>query len=71
LYIRSRRQCGNFQGACVSCSRRALSTGFVPLRLPHAVKDLFADRIARHFPDRKEKIACATFAGANFTMPPG
>ena len=26
------------------------------LRLPHAVKDLFADWLERHFPDRKEKV---------------
>jgi DNA repair photolyase len=26
------------------------------LRLPHAVKDLFADWLERHFPERKEKV---------------
>jgi DNA repair photolyase len=26
------------------------------LRLPHAVKDLFADWLERHYPDRKEKV---------------
>ena len=30
--------------------------GYVPLRLPFGVKDLFADWLARHFPDRKEKV---------------
>jgi len=30
--------------------------GLVPLRLPFAVRDLFADWLARHFPDRKEKV---------------
>jgi DNA repair photolyase len=34
----------------------AQSAGFVPLRLPHAVKDLFADWLSRHFPDRREKV---------------
>lgn len=30
--------------------------GYVPLRLPFAVKDLFADWLDRHFPDRKDKV---------------
>jgi DNA repair photolyase len=30
--------------------------GYVPLRLPYAVKDLFADWLARHFPERREKV---------------
>jgi DNA repair photolyase len=34
----------------------ASSAGFVPLRLPWAVKDLFSDWLAAHFPDRKEKV---------------
>jgi DNA repair photolyase len=34
----------------------ASSAGFVPLRLPFVVKDLFADWLDRHMPDRKEKI---------------
>ena len=34
----------------------ATSAGLVPLRLPFAVKDIFADWLARHFPDRKEKV---------------
>src|SRR5262249_53401640 len=31
-------------------------TGYVPLRLPHAVKDLFEDWLERNYPDRKEKV---------------
>jgi DNA repair photolyase len=34
----------------------AVRAGWIMLRLPHAVKDLFADWLARHFPDRKEKV---------------
>jgi DNA repair photolyase len=34
----------------------ARSAGFVALRLPHAVKELFADWLGRYFPDRKEKV---------------
>jgi len=30
--------------------------GLVPLRLPFAVKDFFADWLTRHFPDRKENV---------------
>lgn len=30
--------------------------GLVPLRLPFAVKDLFADWLTRHFPDRKDNV---------------
>ncbi|HUB25730.1 MAG TPA: PA0069 family radical SAM protein [Tepidisphaeraceae bacterium] len=30
--------------------------GYTALRLPFAVKDLFADWLDRHFPDRKEKV---------------
>jgi DNA repair photolyase len=30
--------------------------GFVPLRLPFAVKDIFAEWLGRHFPDRKENV---------------
>jgi len=30
--------------------------GYVTLRLPYAVKDLFEEWITRHFPDRKEKV---------------
>ncbi len=30
--------------------------GYVLLRLPHGVKDLFADWLARHFPERKDKV---------------
>jgi hypothetical protein len=56
LYIRSRRQCGNFQGACVSCSRRGALHRLRAAAPTAAVKDLFADWLARHFPDRKEKV---------------
>jgi DNA repair photolyase len=34
----------------------ALSAGYVPLRLPYGVKDLFDAWLTRHFPDRKSKI---------------
>ncbi len=34
----------------------ALSAGYVALRLPYAVKDLFAAWLERHFPDRKAKV---------------
>ena len=34
----------------------AVSAAWIMLRLPHAVKDLFADWLERHFPDRKEKV---------------
>jgi DNA repair photolyase len=34
----------------------AKSVGYVPLRLPFAVKDLFAEWLKIHFPDRKEKV---------------
>jgi DNA repair photolyase len=34
----------------------AITAGYVPLRLPFAVKDLFEAWLARHMPDRKEKI---------------
>jgi DNA repair photolyase len=30
--------------------------GFVPLRLPFAVKDIFSAWLEQHFPDRKEKV---------------
>ncbi len=34
----------------------AQSAGFVPLRLPYSVKDLFAAWLEQHFPDRKNKV---------------
>ena len=30
--------------------------GMVPLRLPHAVKDIFTAWLERNFPDRREKV---------------
>jgi DNA repair photolyase len=30
--------------------------GYVPLRLPFGVKDLFAEWLTKHFPERKEKV---------------
>jgi DNA repair photolyase len=30
--------------------------GYVPLRLPFAVKDVFTDWLERHFPERKERV---------------
>ena len=34
----------------------AQSAGLVPLRLPFAVKTIFADWLTQHFPDRKENV---------------
>ena len=34
----------------------ATSAGYVMLRLPHGVKELFADWLERHYPDRREKV---------------
>jgi len=34
----------------------ATFAGYVPLRLPFVIKDLFADWLTRYFPDRKEKV---------------
>ena len=34
----------------------ARSAGYVLLRLPHGVRNLFEDWLAHHFPDRKEKV---------------
>ena len=34
----------------------ATSAGYVPLRLPHGVKELFADWIQRAYPDRAERV---------------
>jgi DNA repair photolyase len=34
----------------------AITAGYVPLRLPFAVKDLFEAWLERHMPDRKDKI---------------
>jgi DNA repair photolyase len=30
--------------------------GFIPLRLPFAVKEIFSDWLTRHFPDRKDNV---------------
>jgi DNA repair photolyase len=34
----------------------ALNAGWVLLRLPHGVKELFADWLERHYPDRRDKV---------------
>lgn len=34
----------------------AIHAGYVPLRLPHGVKELFSDWLQRNFPGRKEKV---------------
>ena len=34
----------------------ALSAGYVPVRLPYGVKDLFEAWLSRHFPDRQAKV---------------
>jgi DNA repair photolyase len=36
--------------------RGASFAGYVPLRLPFGLKDLFGDWLARHFPDRRDKV---------------
>ncbi|HET7274815.1 MAG TPA: PA0069 family radical SAM protein [Longimicrobiaceae bacterium] len=41
------------QAAADAGARRA---GFIPLRLPYGVKDLFERWLETHFPDRKEKV---------------
>ena len=35
---------------------RCETAGYVPVRLPFAVKDLFQTWLSQHFPDRKDKI---------------
>jgi DNA repair photolyase len=44
--------------AILAAARRAGArrAAFVVLRLPFAVKDVFTDWLARHFPDRQEKV---------------
>lgn len=34
----------------------ATSAGYVPIRLPYSVKDLFADWLQKHYPDRAKKV---------------
>jgi DNA repair photolyase len=34
----------------------AQSAGYVLLRLPHEIKDLFAEWLEAHFPDRKDRV---------------
>jgi len=34
----------------------ATAAGFVLLRLPHGVSEIFADWLERHYPDRKDKV---------------
>ncbi|HUG40510.1 MAG TPA: PA0069 family radical SAM protein [Longimicrobiales bacterium] len=34
----------------------AVGAAYIIMRLPHAVKDLFADWLEAHFPDRKERV---------------
>jgi DNA repair photolyase len=34
----------------------ALSAGYVPLRLPFAVKDIFVAWLEQHYPNRKERV---------------
>jgi DNA repair photolyase len=41
-------------GAAVEAGARW--AGFVPLRLPYGIKDLFETWLEQHFPDRKEKV---------------
>jgi DNA repair photolyase len=44
----------NLVAACAQAG--AQYAGYTPIRLPFAVKDLFADWLERHFPDKKEKV---------------
>jgi DNA repair photolyase len=39
-----------------AASAGAKNAGFVVLRLPHGVKELFADWLTEHYPDRREKV---------------
>ncbi len=39
-----------------SAGAGASRAGFIPLRLPYGVKDLFATWLETHFPDRKDKV---------------
>jgi DNA repair photolyase len=39
-----------------SAEAGAQFAGYVPLRLPYAISDLFSDWLGRHFPDRREKV---------------
>src|SRR5262245_7728958 len=41
---------------CAAAEAGARFAGYVPLRLPYAVKDLFDRWLGDHFPDRKEKV---------------
>jgi DNA repair photolyase len=34
----------------------ARTAGYVPLRLPYAVKDVFLDWVSNHYPDRRDKV---------------
>lgn len=34
----------------------AVSAGYIPLRLPYGVKELFLDWVGRHYPDRRAKV---------------
>ena len=44
--------------AILQAAAEAGATGaaYIAMRLPHAVKDLFADWLEAHFPDRKERV---------------
>jgi DNA repair photolyase len=44
----------NIVSACAQAG--AQFAGYTPIRLPFAVKDLFAEWLERHFPDKKEKV---------------
>ena len=51
---RQRRRTGNHPGA--RRRRGATSAGYVLLRLPHEIKQLFEDWLARHMPDRAARV---------------
>jgi DNA repair photolyase len=42
--------------ACAAAKAGARFAGYVALRLPHAVKDLFEDWLERNYPDKKNKV---------------
>jgi len=34
----------------------AVAAGYIPLRLPHGLKELFENWLGTHFPDRRDKV---------------
>jgi DNA repair photolyase len=42
--------------AAAAAEAGATAAGYIPLRLPYALKELFETWLATHFPDRKDKV---------------